>query len=334
MKASAMQKTLLVFAITAFGGCSLPAKSACLEIALAVKSDRLTLSGGGASARPNRSAAAIARDFRTLYLALEENKKLAGTPEALIAKLSDELLKPLSPEIGSASCVVFQIRPDQMYFALDLLSVGGSPLFVQKPIGYAFKANTDFGEQVVRPGAKGLIIRDPSTDPQDGAKTAHGMFPESKLYFMKETSLRIFRGSKFDFILISGHGSVFMPWDDSDDREEDTIEFNDDSITADVLAKSRHKLVYLDSCQLGMSESFINAARKAGARYYLAPIISNEAGNSSTKTIRYFFGALKEGQPPIDALFAARKKLYSEFQGKVSREKLLYYAFPFRIYGL
>lgn len=330
-----LHRALLTFALTAgFGSCSLAAKSTCLEISLRRSGDRLTLTAPGASAKPSRSAGAIANDFRSLYQTLEANKKLSGNPEAILARLSEELLKPLSAEISSASCVVFQIRTDQMYYALDLLSVGGSPLFVQKPVGFAFKEKADFSEQVVNSGSRGLIVRDPSTDPQDGAKSAHGMFPESKLYFMKQTSLRVFSGAKFDFVLISGHGSVFMPWDDSDDREEDTIEFSDDELTADVIEKSRHKLLYLDSCQLGMSEPFITAARRAGASYYLAPIISNEAGNSSTKTIRYFFGALREGQIPLQALFTARRKLYNEFKGKVSQEKLLYYAFPFRIYRL
>lgn len=253
--------------------------------------------------------------------------------DGLIEKLGVELLGPLAGKINGAACVVFQIQPAQMHFALDLLTVNAAPLFTQKPVGYSFKSNADFSQQVVQSGGKGLIVRDPDTDPQDGAKMAHGYFPESKLLFMKQTGLRVFSGARYDFILISGHGAVTMPWDASDDADDDSIGFNDDELTAEILGKARHKLVYLDSCQLGMSRDFIEAARDAGAKYYLAPIVSNEAGNSSTKTIKYFFGALRDGQPPIDALFTARKKLYNEFKGK-PREKLLYYAFPFRVYGL
>ena len=53
-------------------------------------------------------------------------------------------------------------------------------------------------------------------------------------------------------------------------------------------------LVYLDSSQLGISESFIASARRNGVRHFLAPLINNEAGNSSTLMIRYFFGGLSQ----------------------------------------
>jgi hypothetical protein len=328
----ALSRVCLLLAVISISGASALEAAPCLEIVLREQGDRLTLSAAGAASRPNRSAKAISREFRTIYETLEKNSRLAAA-DSLIEKLSQELLRPLAGKIGEASCVAFQIRPGQMHFALDLLSVNGAPLFTQKPVGYSFKSGVDFSQQVVNRGSKGLIVRDPDTDPQDGAKMAHGFFPESKLLFMKQTNLRVFSGGKFDFILISGHGGVTMPWDASDDSDDDSIGFNDDELTADVLGKARYKLVYLDSCQLGMSHDFLEASRDAGAKYFLAPIISNEAGNSSTKTIKYFFGALRDGQTPIDALFTARKKLYNEFKGK-PREKLLYYAFPFRIYGL
>lgn len=325
VRACSVFLVLLILAVSAIDA------KPCLEISLREQGDRLTLAAAGATVRPNRPARTISREFRTIYEALEKNSRLAGNTDALIEKLGQELLGPLASKITGAACVVFQIQPGQMHFALDLLPVNGSPLFTQKPVGYSFKANTDFDQRVVQNGAKGLIVRDPDTDPQDGAKMAHGFFPQSKLYFMKETSLRVFSG-RYDFILISGHGGVTMPWDASDDADDDSIGFNDDELTADVLGKSKHRLVYLDSCQLGMSRDFIEAARDAGAKYYLAPIISNEAGNSSTKTIKYFFGALRDGQTPMEALFTARTRLYNEFKGK-PREKLLYYAYPFRVYG-
>ena len=40
---------------------------------------------------------------------------------------------------------------------------------------------------------------------------------------------------------------------------------------ADALDGSRFKLVYLDSSQLGISESFIASARRNGVRHFLAP---------------------------------------------------------------
>ena len=83
---------------------------------------------------------------------------------------------------------------------------------------------------------------------------------------------------------------------------------------ADALDGSRFKLVYLDSSQLGISESFIASARN-GVRHFLAPLI-NEAGNSSTLMIRYFFGGLSQGRSPMDALFQARRGIHQEFRAR------------------
>lgn len=321
--------SLLIFAGAMSAAISVEA-SDCLEVALTAKRDKLSLAAGGASAAPDRSAKAISRDFRTVYETLEKNTRLSAiTP--VLERLSSELIAPVAAQLRSASCVVFVIPPESMHFALDLLTLDGKPLFIQKPVGFAFVRGVDFKRQPVTPSSKGLIIRDPDTDPEDGARSAHSLYPASRLLFMNQAKPRTVEQARADFILISGHGSVTMPWDSSED--DDSVGFGDDEMTASELRKSRHKLVYLDSCQIGMSKDLIEASRRAGGQFFLAPIISNEAGNSSTRTIRYFFGALREGQTPMRALFAARQKLYNDFNGRVSAEKLLYYSYPFRIYG-
>ncbi|MCE9599635.1 MAG: hypothetical protein K8S54_16875 [Spirochaetia bacterium] len=325
-----MRSTLVVLGL--FCAISLQAKTLCLEIALRENGDRLSLESSEGSSRPSLSRKAIAADFRVIYEALENHSKLKGKVDDLIQKLSKELLAPLAAQIQSASCVVFQINQSQKYYALDLLFAGQDPLFVEKPVAFAFRKDVDFTKKL-RQDAKGLILRDPDADPENGTGKANEMFPGSKFKLMKQTNPGIFSGS-VDFVLVSGHGSVTLPWENSDDADDDSIGFNDDDLTADILGKTKHTLTYLDSCQLGMSQDFISASRKAGSSYYLAPIVSNEAGNSSTRTIKYFFGALRDGQTPMLALHTARKKLYNEFKNKASRENLLYYAYPFRLYGL
>ena len=66
----------------------------------------------------------------------------------------------------------------------------------------------------------------------------------------------------------------------------------------------------------------------------MAPLISNEAGHSSTLTLRYFFNDLNKGVTPMDALFQTRRQLYKEFEGRVNRTEQIYYAYPFRLYLL
>ena len=45
------------------------------------------------------------------------------------------------------------------------------------------------------------------------------------------------------------------------------------------------KLVYFDSCQLGINRGFLHSLHRSGTLYYVAP---NESGDSSTKTISSF----------------------------------------------
>ncbi|MBL8022508.1 MAG: hypothetical protein JNM27_22715 [Leptospirales bacterium] len=323
-----MRKLFLLFCLLT---ASATQAKECLEIALRENNDRLVLEAANGSAKPGRSARAIAKDFRAIYQAVEGQKKLNAGTDALIDKLSQELLAPLTSQIQRASCVVFQINQSQKYYMLDLLSINNQPLFLEKPVGFAFKKNADFAIRLSQ-SARGLILRDPDADPQNGTGKAGEIFPGSKFKLMKQTNTGIFSGS-VDFLLVSGHGSVSMPWDD-EDEEDDSIGFNDEELTPEIFGRAKHKLAYLDSCQLGVSQSFINASRKAGSNYYMAPVISNEAGNSSTLTISYFFAALREGQLPIIALHNTRKRIYNEFKGRASRERLLYYAYPFRLYAL
>jgi len=71
----------------------------------------------------------------------------------------------------------------------------------------------------------------------------------------------------------------------------------------------------------------------AGTSYFLAPILSNEAGNSSTRTIRLFFKNLAETGSPAESLYLTRRQLYQEFQ-KDPPAKRLWRAYPFRLYRL
>ena len=150
-------------------------------------------------------------------------------------------------------------------------------------------------------------MRDPETDPENGAGEAQRLFPASDLLHIEQADPRMFAHADYDFLLISAYGSVTPSWGSAPADEDDVIELGERDMEADALDGSRFKLVYLDSSQLGISESFIASARRNGVRHFLAPLINNEAGNSSTLMIRYFFGGLSQGRSPMDALFQARR---------------------------
>ncbi len=307
------------------------AGDACLRVSLVEKNRKLSVFAGNRTVSPDRAAGAIARDFRTVYEHLEN---VRNPDPATLQRLGQEILQPLADLIGRAPCLVFVIQPRQLYFALDLLPLGGRPLYVQKPLAYAFSPRVNAAAQVFGPQAQGLILRDPDTDPENGAGEAARLYTASKLELKKQSSMKIFRESAYDFVLISGHGSVTMLWDNPEDADDDSIGWKGGDIIAEHLGRVEHRLVYLDSCQLGVSHDFIEASRDAGAKFFLAPITSNEAGHSSTRTIRYFFSALRAGQNAPAALFTTRTQLHAEFVNKTAANKLLYYAFPFRLYLL
>lgn len=316
------------------------ARGSCLEIVLLEKGGRLTLRASDGKAdltvASERSVNAIAKEFLKVYEALDGNQGLDARFDARLELLSVELLGPLRPALREAACVVFEINPRFLHFALDLLPVDGEPLFLAKPTAFALSrpSSTAIEDPVVGGPLRGLIVRDPETDPEDGAGEAQRLFPASDLLHIEQADPRMFAHADYDFLLISAYGSVTPSWGSAPADEDDVIELGERDMEADALDGSRFKLVYLDSSQLGISESFIASARRNGVRHFLAPLINNEADNSSTLMIRYFFGGLSQGRSPMDALFQARRRIHQEFLGRAGRTERLYFAYPFRLYLL
>ena len=315
------------------------AQGSCLEIVLLEKGGRLALrASDGKTAltvTSERSVNAIAKEFLKVYEALDGNQGLDARFDARLELLSVELLGPLRPALRGGLRGV-RDQPRFLHFALDLLPVDGEPLFLVKPTAFALSrpSPTAIEGPAVGGPLRGLIVRDPETDPENGAGEAQRLFPASDLLHIEQADPRMFAHADYDFLLISAYGSVTPSWGSAPADEDDVIELGERDMEADALDGSRFKLVYLDSSQLGISESFIASARRNGVRHFLAPLINNEAGNSSTLMIRYFFGGLSQGRSPMDALFQARRGIHQEFQGKAGRTERLYYAYPFRLYLL
>ena len=154
------------------------------------------------------------------------------------------------------------------------------------------------------------------------------MLPSSSYYAMEEMNLaKLSSIRSADILLISAHGWVQL-------ANTDFMKMGEERLRPESLSHFSSSLVYFDSCNLGVSAQFIQSFRSRGTQFYVAPILSNEAGNSSTKTIAFFFGRLKAGDTPSKALFYTRKKLYEFYGEKEGFNKLLFRAFPFRVYSL
>jgi hypothetical protein len=108
------------------------------------------------------------------------------------------------------------------------------------------------------------------------------------------------------------------------------IKINNEELSPAIFNQRKLKLIYFDSCHLGLGLNFVKKFHDLEAGYYLGPIISNEAGNSSTKTIKYYFENLHSSNP-VESLLKTKQILKGYFPAGV-RE--LFSAAPFRIYKL
>ena len=253
--------------------------------------------------------------------------------EPLLQELGQYLFSPIQTTIDRASEIEFVITKDLIKIPLDIYFYKNKPLFLQKPVLFSFEMFNEKPLKISRDW-NGFIISDVTADPDRGVLFAKKLFPNLQYFDIEKISLKKIRKiSKADIILISAHGFV-------DTKEEDCINIKNEDIYPDIFSHLHPKIVYLDSCQLGISRSFIEKFQDIKVNYYLAPILSNEAGNSSIKTIKWFFEFLVQGQPPTIALFKTRKALYDEYKHSDTTEsqedfvELMWRAFAFRAYHL
>jgi len=273
----------------------------------------------------------IVEQFENLYEILQDldNDRISEFKK-LITSLSKSVIYPFEKQIKECDLLRFVIYDDMIRAALDLLEINGEPLFLQKQICFQVEA----GEGEAQPKLKlnsALLVADLTADPDKACADVAKLFPTSKYYDVSKASLSLIKqyATKVDALIISAHGDL----DDENSGEVYINEIPLDSDTADDIESS---IVYFDSCQQGANLDFIETLQEEGeVQFYLAPLTSNQAGDSSTKTMIWFFTDLLKHGNPIKALFDTRKKLYEFYTNKnLDPLKLLYKAYPFRIYEI
>lgn len=271
----------------------------------------------------------IINNLEKIYFDLEA---MSSSKFAIINRiqwLGEQILSPLEQFIQRCQAINFIIPQYLVKYPFDLLHYRRKPLFLQKPITYSFsKVNSSltFSEDW-----SALIISDPTADPENGAAMVQEIFADSVYYKIQELTLeKLSLIQPKDLVLISAHGSVYLNYSE----QKDHIILGQSQLLPADLSRLSPKLIYLDSCQLGVSHEFIQSLKRSKTQYYIAPILSNEAGNSSTQTIQLFFESIKAGLSPTLALFKARTQLYQQFKQTDAYLKLMWRAFPFRVYHL
>src|SRR5262245_44073456 len=274
-----------------------------------------------------KDAEEIVSRLKMVFSHMDERKAKKSEFAPVLEEIGSLIFTPISDLVDSSTEIQFVIPGRFLTFPFDLLHFKGRPLFLQKPVTYSFD-KIGSGQFSLSPQRTALIISDPSTDPEDGCQGLKDILPSSRYYKIKEMNLaKLSSQQAADILLISAHGGVQF-------TSADAMKMGNESLGPEHLSHLSPSMVYLDSCNLGVSAHFIQSFRSRGTQFYVAPILSNEAGNSSTKTIAYFFERLKAGDTPSQAMFYTRKKLYELYGEKEGFNKLLFRAFPFRVYVL
>lgn len=288
---------------------------------------RADLDGKDQSYKLSGTAEEILRRLRKLYVLLEGDEDTKEKLKPSLDAFGKALFDPISSQIDAANEIRFVIPGELLIAPFDLFNYKGSHLFLKKPVTYSFEriASSPFR---FLPPQTAMIIEDKSINPEQCCKILTDQLPSSAYYTLDEVNLaRLSSFKAANLVLVSAHGYVGF-------TSKDYMKFGSERLQPEHLTPFSPEMVFLDGCAMGSSASFIEAFRESGTRYYVAPLLSNEAGNSSTKTIRYFFERLKAGDTPARAMFTTRKKLWELFGEKEGYPKLLFRAFPFRVYVL
>jgi len=276
-------------------------------------------------------AKVIVSHFNRVYDILEEKKEnRAEDLQADLRWLSERLLTPFLEPLKRCDQVRFIVFEDLIRCAFDLLLFEGRYLFLQRAVCYQVEEST--GKDVPAVAVENaLLIADLTADPEEACREVSRLIPKSTYLEVQEAGPGAIKAvaDEIKVLVISAHG-------DLDDDNEGALYIKDEeAVTPKLIGKLKADVVYFDSCQQGINMAYLQALQDAGnGQFYLAPIISNDAGDSSTKTMVWFFTALLAQRNPINALFETRKRLFDFYINKKKLDLVtgLNKAFPFRLY--
>lgn len=275
--------------------------------------------------------AAIKKEFSFLYRTVDELEYSQWTVyQKTVDALSEATVKPFEGQLARSHRIAVEMDSSLLNFPVEFLQLRHQAIALLCPIvftvaGFANKAGPD--KLMLH---KGFILRDPTSDPENACATTFQQYPASTFrstYRVKPEDFR-FRPD-VDFLLMSAHGfadSITL---------RGCVFAKDSPVRPAIFRGNRLKLAYVDGCQQGINWSYIKAASQADhTAFYLGPIVSNDSGESSTKTINWFFSYLQQTHNPIVALWKTRQKLYRRYQKGWGALDVVNKSFIFRIYKI
>lgn len=275
--------------------------------------------------------ASTKKDFAFLYQTIDGlTYKHWAAYQKTVDALSETTVRPFEKQLAQCNRIVVEMDSSLLNFPIEFLEIQGEAMAVFRPMVFTINSFA------IKNGAdtlslhKGFILRDPTSDPEDACTTTFGLYPGSTFrstYRVKPKDLRF--KLKFDFALVSAHGfadSVTL---------RGCVFAKEEPIKPAIFHKAPFKLVYVDGCQQGINWSYVKAlAQSDNTTFYLGPIVSNDSGESSTKTINWFFSFLRQTADPVEAIWKTRKRLHLHYQNRVSETDIVNKSFIFRVYKL
>lgn len=296
-------------------------KNFCIYAQASGYEKELTLAG---------EAPGIVAQFETIYKILEKKKEnKAEKLESTLRALSERLLTPFASQLQQCDLVRLVVYKDLVRCAFDLLLFEGKFLFLQRPICYQVAEGVGVDKPTIELGS-GLLIADLTADPEEACLAVSKLIPNAQYAKVEDADLSMIKeaAGEVDVLVISAHG-------DLEDNNKGTLYLNDETLGAKLIGKLEAWVVYFDSCQQGANMAYLQAFQdNSDVQFYLAPIISNDAGDSSTKTLIWFFTAVQAHKDPIRGLFETRQRLYAHYreQERLDLVTTLNKAYAFRLY--
>jgi hypothetical protein len=268
--------------------------------------------------------------FERLYRIIDEIEyKRLQVYQRTVDTLSNQLVLPFAKELKESNSIIVDIDSSLLNFAIEFIKIKNESIALFRPLVFKIndRINTETSDIVIL--HKGYIVRDPTSDPENACINIYRQYPSSEFksaYKIFEKDLTIKPG--IDFILISAHGDA------------DSITFKGgialnkiDNVSGSFFKENNPAVVYIDGCQQGVNWTYISAlAETDESNFYLGPIVSNDSGESSTKTINWFFSYLRNTHNPIISIWKTRNRLYKHYNQKINKMDVINKSFIFRIY--
>lgn len=251
---------------------------------------------------------------------LVDSKEVEGSCRELGSEIWPDCLDAVR------ECDAIEVRASNglLHVPIEMIFCGQVPVSVAVPVVWVYPS----GRCAKRPfenASSAMIISDITADPDRAClSAAHGFDHVVYVDDMSASDGVLRLGVSADVVLFSLHGTV-------SDSGSGRMQFGERSLRPNHVARLCPWLAYFDSCRMALGRNFLRALAECECGYCIAPFVSNEAGDSSTRAMLAFFEKLLAGMSPEVTMHHVREELWSHYSSLPIAQRA-WKALPFRIY--